>query len=148
MWTGRGRCDTNVANARARSSGTSAARRAVAENAQSGSVTRFCSVISCSTPHPLPIVWLGGSADRSSIGRLSAWHWPSAVEALVTPGPEITTATPASPVARAQPSAMNPAPCSLRAWTWVTVPGLPSPDMPRHMSRVCTPGMPNTVVTP
>ena len=72
MWTGRGRCEAKVAKARATSSGTSPAQRAVAEKAQSGSVTRFCSLTSWSTPKPLAMVWLAGSAEMSSIGRLSA----------------------------------------------------------------------------
>ena len=37
-----------------------------------------------------------------------------AVAALVTPGPVMRTHTPGRPVARAYPSAMNPAPCSWR----------------------------------
>ena len=32
---------------------------------------------------------------------------------FVAPGPEVTSATPTRPLARAKPAAMNPAPCSL-----------------------------------
>ena len=51
---------------------TARERRAVALKAVKGSVTAFCSVISCRTPQPLPIERLSGSADSSSRGRESA----------------------------------------------------------------------------
>jgi hypothetical protein len=35
------------------------------------------------------------------------------VTMLVAPGPEVTKATPTRPLARANPAAMKPAPCSL-----------------------------------
>ena len=43
------------------------------------------------------------------------------VTRFVTPGPEVASATPTRPEARAYPSAMCPAPCSCRASTWRTV---------------------------
>ena len=55
----------------------------------------------------------------STIGTEPAYDSTSGVRAFVAPGPVVTTTTPTSPDARAYPSAMNAAPASWRARTWV-----------------------------
>ncbi len=47
------------------------------------------------------------------MGTESAMESRTGVTVLVAPGPEVTRATPTLPLARANPAAMNPAPCSL-----------------------------------
>ena len=49
----------------------------------------------------------------TTIGIESAAQSRTGVTVLVAPGPEVTTATPTLPLARAYPAAMKPAPCSL-----------------------------------
>src|SRR4051794_16626643 len=48
----------------------------------------------------------------ASTGTESRYDWPSAVMTLVRPGPGTTMHAAGRPVARAKPSAMNPAPPS------------------------------------
>ncbi len=72
MWTGRGRSEAKIENALATSSGTSSAAMAVALSAVRGAVTADWSVISCSSPHPLPRLSERVTAEIISTGMESA----------------------------------------------------------------------------
>ncbi|MNJ60749.1 hypothetical protein D3C77_565050 [compost metagenome] len=66
-----------------------------------GAVMARWSWVSCRQPQPLPrlAVWL--TLEITSIGIESAYAWPMAVAALVTPGPVMTKHTPGLPLTRA-----------------------------------------------
>jgi hypothetical protein len=66
----------------------------------------------------VPISARGTWPARHTSGTESALASAIAVTRLVRPGPEVARHTPALPVMRASPCAMNPAPCSCRASTW------------------------------
>ena len=53
----------------------------------------------------------------------SAMQSRTGVTMFVAPGPEVTTATPTLPLARAKPAAMKPAPCSFAG----TISGIEAP---------------------
>ncbi len=73
----------------------------------------------------LPSAEVGTCPQIASIGTESAIASRIGVTRLVAPGPEVTTATPTLPEARARPAAMKPAPCSL-AGTISGIGSLPS----------------------
>ena len=61
----------------------------------------------------MPIEVVATWPQMTTMGTESAWESLTGVTVLVAPGPEVTSATPTRPLARAYPAAMNPAPCSL-----------------------------------
>jgi hypothetical protein len=75
--------------------------------------------VSTSWKASVPIIARGTCPVIATNGIESSLASAIAVTRFVAPGPEEATQTAASPVARAQPWAMKPAPCSWRASTWV-----------------------------
>src|SRR5699024_8433321 len=126
-----------------------------ARDTSPGLVTRWTSVsTAASAPdwlrtswrRPLPRPgWLSGMPGQMrSTGTESVKDWSRAVSALSTAGPVVVTTTLTSPVRRAAPSAMYPAPCSCRGETM----SMPSADSRAKIWRLWVPGMPNTRVMP
>ena len=58
------------------------------------------------------------------------------VTRLVAPGPDVASATPTFPLARAYPSAMCAAPCSWRTRTWRTL----EPSIASYTGMIAPPG--------
>ncbi len=61
----------------------------------------------------VPMAVVGTWPQMTTMGIESAMQSRTGVTMLVAPGPEVTSATPTRPLARAYPAAMKPAPCSL-----------------------------------
>src|SRR5699024_4065826 len=95
-------------------------------------------------PLPRPGWVRGMPGQMRSTGTESVKDWSRAVSALSTAGPVVMTTTLTSPVRRAAPSAMCPAPCSCRGETM----SMPSADSRAKISRLWVPGIPNTRVMP
>ena len=60
----------------------------------------------------VPIAVVGTWPQITTMGTESAIQSRTGVTMFVAPGPEVTMATPTRPLARANPAAMKPAPCS------------------------------------
>ncbi len=61
----------------------------------------------------VPMAVVGTWPQITTMGTESAMLSRTGVTIFVAPGPDVTNATPTRPLARANPAAMNPAPCSL-----------------------------------
>src|SRR5699024_6362097 len=126
-----------------------------ARDTSPGLVTRWTSVSTAASapdwlrtswrrPLPRPGWSSGMPGQMRSTGTESVKDWSRAVSVLRTAGPVVVTTTLTSPVSRAAPSAMYPAPCSWRGETM----SMPSADSWAKISRLWVPGIPNTRVMP
>ena len=93
----------------------------------------------------VPIMELGTWPVMQMTGTESSLASAMAVRVLVAPGPEVAKNTAGSPVVRAMPWAMKPAPCSCRASTWRMAVLLESAS---YSGRLAPPGMPGMIWTP
>src|SRR5262245_19243949 len=92
----------------------------------------------------LPISLLPTCPVMQTIGDESSIAVAMPVTMFVAPGPEVATATPTWPVARANPSAMCVAPCSWRTSTC----RIGNCVIASYAGRIAPPGYPKTVCTP
>ena len=143
MCTGRGLPVANAENAAATASAASSGEDTRRLHATIRSSAPVASLVSCSLPRSEPVP-VGAPGESSSTGRDSAQDVAAAAAALSRPGPDVVTTTPGRPDTHAAASAAYPAPCS---WRGVTG-RIPVAANQRYSSRLCVPGMPNTVSTP